>query len=121
MQKAKYEDLEIYQLAEKLSDRIWQIVNKWDWTAKNTFGIQLIDSSSSIGANIAEGYGRGSNLDRARFAKISRGSLFETTHWINKTHRLNILTDSEYHEFSQLCDILTPKLSSYINYLKNKN
>lgn len=30
MQKAKYEDLEIYQLAEKISDRIWEIVIKWD-------------------------------------------------------------------------------------------
>jgi len=121
MQKAKYEDLEIYQLAEKISDRIWEIVIKWDWTGKNTFGVQVIDSSSSIGANIAEGYGRGSNPDRARFAKISRGSLFETNHWINKTHRLNILSKSEYQELSEISDILTPKLSSYINYLKKNS
>jgi four helix bundle protein len=121
MQKTKYEDLEVYQLAEKISDRIWEIVTKWGQTKKNSFGLQVIDSSSSIGANLAEGYGRGSTLDRARFAKISRGSLFETNHWINKTHRLNILTDSEFNELSAMSDILTPKLSSYINYLKKNS
>lgn len=118
MIRAGYEDLEIYQLAEKISDRIWEIVFKWNSTEKITFGVQVIDSSSSIGSNIAEGYGRGSNADRGRFAKISRGSLYETNHWINKTYRLKILTDLEYKELSEICDILTPKLSAYINYLK---
>ena len=121
MKRAKYEDLEIYQLAEKISDRIWEIVIKWNATEKITFGVQVIDSSISIGSNIAEGYGRGSNPDRARFAKISRGSLYETNHWINKTHRLKILSDSEYQELSAISDILTPKLSSYINYLKKNS
>lgn len=72
MEKLKYEELEIYQLSEKLSDRIWEIVVNWDSFPKKTYGIQLVDSSSSIGANIAEGYGRKSKIDRGRFAKISR-------------------------------------------------
>lgn len=120
MNNLKYEDLEIYQLAEKLSDRIWRLVLSWNYIAQKTYGIQIIDSSSSIGSNIAEGYGKGSNSDRARFAKISRGSLFESIHWINKTHRLKILSESEFNELSEICNILTPKLSAYINYLNKK-
>jgi len=42
MKRAKYEDLEIYQLAEKISDRIWEIVIKWNATEKITFGVQVI-------------------------------------------------------------------------------
>jgi four helix bundle protein len=120
MNNLKYEDLEIYKLAEKLSDRIWEGVLKWDYTAKKTYCTQVIDSSASIGSNIAEGYGRGSNPDRARFAKISRGSLYESIHWINKTCRLKILSESEFKELSGICDVLTPKLSAYINYLNKK-
>ncbi|GIV45838.1 MAG: four helix bundle protein [Ignavibacterium sp.] len=120
MNKLKFEELEIYQLAEKLSDRIWEIVQSWSLIEQKTFGFQIIDSSSSIGSNIAEGYGRGSNADRGRFAKISRGSLFETIHWINKTHRLKILKDDEFFELSEISDRLSPKLSSYIKYLTNK-
>ncbi len=80
MATSKFEELEIYQLAEKLSDIIWDIVIKWDSFPKRTIGVQLVNSSDSVGANIAEGYGEGSNADRSRFAKISRGSLFETKH-----------------------------------------
>lgn len=77
----------------------------------------MIDFSSSIGSNIAEGYGRGSNADRGRFAKISRGSLFETIHWINKTHRLKILIDDEFIVLSEISGGLSLRLSSYIKYL----
>ncbi len=117
MNPLKFEDLEVYQLAEKLSDKIWEIVLNWDCVSQKTYGIQIIDSSASVGSNIAEGYGRGSKVDRGRFAKISRGSLYETIHWINKSYRLKLLTKSEYENLSQLCDELAPKLSSYINYL----
>lgn len=54
MNNLKYEDLEVYQLAEKLSDRIWEIVVRWNYIAQKTYGIQIIDSSSSIGSNLAK-------------------------------------------------------------------
>ena len=73
---SKFEGLEIYQLAEKLSDMYWDIVIKWNSFPKRTVGAQYVNSSDSVGANIAEGYGKGSFADRSRFAKISRGSLF---------------------------------------------
>ena len=40
MSESKFEDLEIYQLAEKLSDLIWNIVLKWDSFQRNTIGVQ---------------------------------------------------------------------------------
>jgi four helix bundle protein len=92
MTNSKFEELEIYQLAEKLSDIIWDIVIKWDSFPPRTIGIQLVNSSDSVGANIAEGYGKGSNADRSRFAKISRGSLFETKHWTNKSYRRKLIS-----------------------------
>lgn len=33
-------------------------------------------------------------------------------------HRLKILTQKEYDELSTICNILSPKLSAYINYLR---
>ena len=120
MTQSKFEDLEIYQLAEKLSDVIWNIVIKWDSFPKNTVGVQYVDASDSIGSNISEGYGKGSFADRARYAKISRGSLFETIHWSKKSFRRKLLTEKEFSEIDDIIEILLPKLSSYINYL-NEN
>ena len=120
MTQSKFEDLEIYQLAEKLSDVIWNIVIKWDSFPRNTIGVQYVDASDSIGSNISEGYGKGSFADRARYAKISRGSLFETIHWSKKSFRRKLLTEKEFSEIDDIIEILLPKLSSYINYL-NEN
>ncbi len=53
MNDLNFEELEIYQLAEKLSDRIWVIIQNWCFTEQKVFGFQIIDSSSSIGSNIA--------------------------------------------------------------------
>ncbi len=121
MSESKFEELEIYQLAEKLSDLIWEIVIKWDYLPKRTVGSQYVEAADSIGANISEGYGRGSFADRARFAKISRGSLFETIHWTKKSKRRKFLTDKEFKEIFDIIDVLLPKLSAYINYLDEKS
>ncbi len=121
MTTSKFEELEVYQLAEKLSDMIWDIVIKWDSFSRGTVGVQYVDASDSVGANIAEGYGKGSFADRSRFAKISRGSLFETKHWTNKSYRRKLITDQEFAEINDILKKLLPKLSSYINYLNEQS
>lgn len=75
MEKTNFENLEIYQLSEKLADEVWDIVCSWNNLAQDTVDKQIIRSADSIGANIAEGSGRGSDKDYSRFLKISRGSL----------------------------------------------
>ena len=121
MTTSKFEELEVYQLAEKLSDMIWDIVIKWDSFPRGTVDVQYVNASDSVGANIAEGYGKGSFADRSRFAKISRGSLFETRHWTNKSYRRKLITDQEFTEINNILETLLPKLSFYINYLNEQS
>lgn len=52
------EKLEVYNLAEKFSDDIWNIVVQWGYFNKDTIGKQLVRAADSISANIAKGYGR---------------------------------------------------------------
>ena len=54
MERTNFEKLQVYKLAEALSDGIWEVVLKWDYLAKDTVGKQMIRSADSIGANIAE-------------------------------------------------------------------
>lgn len=51
--------------------------------AINETGRQLIRSATSIGANIAEGYGRYSPGAYRNHLSIARGSAFETEAWID--------------------------------------
>jgi len=124
MDKTRFQNLRIYQLSEKLGDIIWDIVSKWEDLPKTTIGKQLINSTDSIGANIAEGAGRGSPAENKRFAKIARGSLFETKHWLRRCYRRNLLTVKNISVIEPIINELTPKLSAYINSIKkneNKN
>jgi four helix bundle protein len=78
--KSSLNDLEVYQISLEISDKIWNLVIRWENFSRNNIGGQLLRAIDSVGANISEGYGRGSKIDNARFVKIARGSLFETKH-----------------------------------------
>ena len=54
----KLDELQVYQLSMELGERIWKIVMKWDYFAKDTIGKQLVRAVDSIPANLSEGYGR---------------------------------------------------------------
>jgi four helix bundle protein len=120
MDRTGFENLRVYQLAEEIADLVWETVIKWDRLAQDTIGKQLINSADSIGANVAEGTGRGSFADNRRFAKIARGSLFEVKHWLRRAYKRGLLTESEVASFKKLVDELTPKLSAYINSIGKK-
>src|SRR6266705_4523023 len=90
--KTSFENLHVYRLSEKLCHAIWMVVKEWDPLAKYTLGRQLIRAADSIGANIAEGTGRGSFQDNRRFVRNARGSLYETRHWLRRAHQRKLLT-----------------------------
>ncbi len=54
----KLEGLKVYQLAMNIGEKIWAVVGKWDYFARDTVGKQLVKSVDSIAANISEGFGR---------------------------------------------------------------
>lgn len=87
------EDLGVYKLAESFSDEIWVIVGTWDHFAKDTVGKQVVRSADSIGANIAEGYGRYHYKENRNFCFFSRGSILETKGWLIKSRNRKLITD----------------------------
>ena len=119
MGTTNFEKLRVYQLAEKLSDRIWKIVLKWDYFAKVTIGQQMVDAADGVGANIAEGTGRGSLQDNRRFVKIARGSLYETKFWLRRAYRRKLLTEQEIGDLKPLINELLPTLNAYFRSLND--
>lgn len=120
MARTVFENLRVYRLAEEIADLVWKMVIKWDRLAQDTVGKQLINAADSIGANIAEGTGRGSFAENRRFAKIARGSLFEVKHWLRRAYQRELLSETKVTRLQGLIDELTPKLSAYINSIGRK-
>ncbi|MCD6205011.1 MAG: four helix bundle protein [Candidatus Marinimicrobia bacterium] len=111
-------ELDVYQLAEKLSDMIWIDYENWDIKVKNTIGPQIIRASDSIAVNIAEGFGRYTPADRRKFYRYSRGSFEETKAWLRKLFRRKIINAERQNEYSIVINELGPKLNAFINKTK---
>ena len=114
MATMRFEDLRVYQLAEDLGDAIWDVVGEWDNLSRDTVGKQIVRSADSIGANIAEGSGRGTYQDNRRFVRMARGSLYETRHWLRRAYRRKLLNETQTNTIKELLDELAPRLNAYL-------
>ncbi|MCI0490102.1 MAG: four helix bundle protein [Blastocatellia bacterium] len=119
MARTNFENLRVYQLAEILADEIWHVVAGWDYFAKDTVGKQVVKAADSIGANIAEGAGRGSYQDNRRFVKMARGSLNETQHWLRRAYSRKLLSQKQVEKLKPMIADLAPMLNAYLKSIGN--
>jgi len=118
MDFTNFEKLHIYHDATRISRRVWehciQIKNNCPYYLRD----QVCRSADSIGANIAEGCGRGSKPDKRKFAIIARGSGFETKHWMIVLHDRGFIPEKDHVELQRELQILLKRISSYIRALE---
>jgi four helix bundle protein len=77
---------------------------------------QIFRSASSIGANIAEGYGRNNQKEYKHFLGIARGSSFETEYWlevIQESYNLDLSSVVELNK--EIIKLLTVTIKSLSN------
>ncbi len=113
MERTNFEKLRVYALAELLADQVWEVVFRWNYLARDTVGKQIIRAADSIGANIAEGTGRGSIQDNRRFIRMARGSLYETQHWLRRAYKRALLTKDQVELLRSTMNELSPTLNAY--------
>ena len=80
---SSYKDLKFYQTSRKVSLLIFKLTkelpkDKAAWVISD----QVIRSSFSVGANIAEGFGKYKGREYGRFIRMSLGSARETEYWL---------------------------------------
>jgi len=73
-----------------------------------------VRAADSIGANIAESYGRFHYGERIQHLYYSRGSLYETRHWVRCGHARGLIALPDHTDLSRELDTLGPKLNAYI-------
>jgi len=110
----KLEDLRVYVIAGDIADRIWLICDKWPIFAKRTVGEQFVKAADSIGANIAEGYGRYHYKENITFLYYARGSLEETKFWLCQASKRDLITNEEFTKLNKKLEELAPQLNAYI-------
>lgn len=114
------EDVNVLQRAEKISDLLWKHIIRWDPFARNSVGLQIVKAADSIGANIAEAFGRFDSGEKIQFLYYARGSLFETKYWLNRTQTRGLMLDSTARDLSAELTVAAKQLNALMRDLKNR-
>ena len=113
------EKLEVYTIAEKFSDYIWEIVITGDYFKKDTIGKQLVRSADSISANIAEGYGRYFYKESNQFYFYPRGFIQDKKSWLSKCLRRKIIAPEICERLIELCKKILLMLKAFIKFVRS--
>jgi len=115
---AAFEDLKVLKSAEVIADSIWKQVSQWDEFARDVVGKQITRSADSIGANIAESFGRYNFGEKLQFLYYSRGSLFETKYWLNRTSVRELMNQNDVQKYVADLTALARQLNTFASGLK---
>ena len=113
-----FEDLRVLKSAEEIADSVWKHVVNWEGFAKDVVGKQITRSADSVGANIAESFGRFNFGEKLQFLYYSRGSIFETKYWLNRTKVRDLLKSDEVEEYVKKLTDLARQLNTFAGGLK---
>ncbi len=110
-----FDDLIVYKLSEDMASWIYDVTRKFPSDEKYNLVSQLKRAVTSIGANIAEGYGRYHYKENIQYCRQARGSLAETKRFILFSRKRGFITQEELDKFLKDYQILRIKLNNYIN------
>jgi four helix bundle protein len=113
-----FKKLKVWQKAHNLTLRIYKTSRKFPKEELYGLTSQIRRASSSIPANIAEGCGRGGDMDFARFLQIAMGSASELEYHILLAYDLNIIDHHTFDAHTGDVSEVKQMLSSFIKRLK---
>ena len=113
-----FETLECYQLARKLRMNVSVLCKQLPSEETYRLKDQIIRSSRSVTANIAEGYGRHHHQENMQFCRTARGSLSETLDHLIAAVDEGYLSQDDYGGLRGDLEITWKVLNGYIAYLK---
>jgi len=102
MSVRRFEDLVVWQKARVLTNEIYKITKKPEFSKDLGLKDQIQRASVSIMSNIAEGFERGSKEEFIQFLYISRGSCGEVRTQLYVAKDQNYITEEEFQKLQNL-------------------
>jgi four helix bundle protein len=116
-----FRELKVWEKAHRLVVDVYRLTGAFP--AEERFGLvaQLRRSAASVPANIAEGCGRGSERELARFLSIAAGSASEAEYHLLLAYDLGYLAEGNHRELDQRTNEVKRMLNSFIQTLTVKS
>jgi len=115
-----FEDLKVLKAAEEVADTIYKIAAQWDEFARDVVGKQIARAADSIGANIAESFGRFHFGEKIQFLYYARGSMFETKYWLNRAVARGLMAAAESQNHTARLTNIARQLNRFVASLKGQ-
>jgi four helix bundle protein len=113
-------DLEVWKKARVFRNEISKLSKSFPIEEKYKLVDQIIRSSRSISANIAEGHGRFHFQENIQFCRTARGSLLETFDHLTVALDEGYLSEDNFIIYNAQYEELIKMLNGYITYLKKR-
>ena len=115
-----FTDLNVWKEARSFQLLIFNLSKSFPPEEKYKLSDQIIRSSRSIAANIAEGHGRFHFQEQIQFCRQARGSLSEVLNHIYTALDCNYISKEQVIEIEDKSEVLLKLVNGYIFYLKNQ-
>ena len=112
MEDLYFRKLNVYTNSKELVKYIYSLIQKFPPEEKFALCTQIRRASTSIPINIAEGFGRFSSKEKARFIEIAFGSLTEISCELELSYELGYITLDEFDEAKRQIVIISKQLSN---------
>ena len=116
-----FKNLEVWKKSHKLTLKVYESTSQFP--REEIYGLtgQIRRACASIPTNIAEGTGRESAADFARFLQIAVGSASETEYLILLAHDLKYITAIQYTELLNTTIHVKRMLIALLKTIRTKN
>ncbi|MFM2224782.1 MAG: hypothetical protein RJA07_984 [Bacteroidota bacterium] len=112
-----FEDLECWKVCREFRMEMSSLCKKFPAEEKYKLSDQLIRSSRSVTANIAEGYGLYTFQENAKFCRDARGSLTESLDHLIVALDEKYIDEKEFTNYKEKYQKCLALLNGYIAYL----
>ncbi|OFW39443.1 MAG: four helix bundle protein [Acidobacteria bacterium RIFCSPLOWO2_12_FULL_60_22] len=112
-----YKELEVWQRAIELVTDIYAVSRGFPPSERYGLASQMQRAATSVPANIAEGWGRGSRKEYLQFLKIARGSLMELETHIVVANALGYISNPDVQRIEKKLESVAMMLNRLISRL----
>ena len=113
-----FKSLDVWDKAHMLTLKVYQSTSTFPQEESYGLKSQMRRAGASVATNIAEGCGRNSDAELARFLVISMGSASELEYLLLLTRDLDLISSPDYSELTSNVVEIKRMLASFIKKLR---